>query len=154
MNMVSKDRQGNKKKLYMATLHDLFIYISKKRQKMHIILPNDKKVYIPTLLDSILISYLHTAALLWKKYKMIVTDQHLGNMFIQWLDKRSYYDEKNIGHIKKIYYKIGKEYLGIETNEMLFKLGDLGVCRLSPKKGVFIAGVGRKNNNRYNERIL
>ena len=86
---------------YMVTLWDLFRYMITYQDKHNMVmLPNKQKGNVIEILDGILISFLHTAYVLWNEYKLTLTDQHLNNIFIHWLNKDSYLGDENISQIK------------------------------------------------------
>ena len=126
----------------LATLADLFSYIIYNKRGNYIKLPgkNKDKCDIIELLDSILISYLHTAHILFDTYKISLSDMHPFNIFIHWLNKNSYMGDKFIGDVDTIIYKIGSKYIQINTFGIIVKLGDLGTCVLHPRSDIYIIG--------------
>lgn len=123
----------------LTTLGDLLTYISNTYDNGHVKLPNNKSANVTQLIDELYISFIHTAYLLYKKYKILLNDQHSNNIFLHWLDDDSYYGKKNIKNTKHIYYQIGKnKYVKIETHGLMLKLGDLGTCLMNPAKNVYL----------------
>jgi len=129
-------------KTYLNNLMDLMKYICLNRKQDKALLPNDIQCNIVDLLDGYFISFLHTAHLLWKNYKITLLDQHSKNIFIHWIDKQTYMGTKLLDNVKYIYYKLTNknEYIRIPTFGTLLKIGDLGSCVSNPTNNLFIVG--------------
>ena len=121
----------------MATLGELLQYIAMGSKQCK--LPNGVTCDVTTLLDYITISYLHTHDLLFSNGIML-QDMHPDNLFIHWLGESSHMGDRGIGGVEKIYYRVGKEYLGIETYGLLLKIGDIGASIYKPRKDIFVFG--------------
>lgn len=126
----------------MATVGDLIIYCHLHHdEELNCVLPNDQKIYVPELIDSLVIFILHTFDYLWNHFKMTMTDQHLGNIFVHWLNSGSRCGTHKIGKTKHICYEIAKDkFIKVKTNGIIFKIGDTGTCIMNPQKDVFIVG--------------
>ncbi|AYV76157.1 MAG: hypothetical protein Terrestrivirus4_205 [Terrestrivirus sp.] len=130
-------------KTYLNNLMDLMKYVCLNRRHNKALLPNNIQCDIVELLDGYFISFLHTAHLLWKNYKITLLDQHSRNIFIHWIDKQTYMGTKPLNNIKYIYYKLTNsknKYIRIPTFGTLLKIGDLGSCISNPVNNLFIVG--------------
>jgi hypothetical protein len=132
-----------KHKSYITTLSDLFNYIYfSKNKDGSVILPNGIKCdNISELYDYICISYLATYHLLTKN-KIYPQDMHEGNIFIHWLNDKSYYNNENIKDCKNIIYRVKNKYYKIKTFGFVIILGDCGLFLVEAKKDVIIIGSG------------
>lgn len=143
--------KNNKHKSYITTLKDLFNYIYfSKNKDGSVILPNGIKCdNISELYDYICISYLATYHLLTEN-KIYPYDMHEGNIFIHWLNDKSYYNNQNIKDCKNIIYKIKNKYYKIKTFGFVIILGDCGIFFLEANKDVIIAGFGHVDKKMKN----
>jgi hypothetical protein len=123
----------------IATLGDLFNFINLTRNNDTVKLPNNIECNIIDLCNYLCISYLMTYKLLYEN-NIQMSDMHSYNIFIHWLNDNSYMDEKYIGNIKNIYYKLGNKYLKIKTFGFILKIGDVGTFIIHPKNNIYIAG--------------
>lgn len=129
-------------KTKLETLGSLFNYMmATKNKDNQVILPNKQKCDIIELCNYLTISYLMTETLL-KKHNMTMVDMHSGNIFIHWLNDKSYMGTTNISKTEYIYYKFGQvnQYFKIKTFGMILKFGDVGMFQINPKKNVYIVG--------------
>jgi len=135
--------KNKKHKSYITTLADLFNYIYfSKNKDGSIILPNGIKCdNISELYDYICISYGATYHLLTTN-KIYPQDIHEGNIFIHWLNDKSYYNNENIKDCKNIIYKIKNKCYKIKTFGFVIILGDCGMFLVEAKKDVIIIGSG------------
>jgi len=114
----------------------------------NIILPNDVKCNVIEFIDYLCISYLHTQ-LLFINNNISVTDTHLNNIFIHYLNKRSYISDQYIGDIEYIIYKYNDKMIKIKTFGILLKIGDLGTSIIQPKEDIIIVGQGYNIKDNY-----
>lgn len=124
-----------------STISDLFKYIGLFRKGDIIVLPNSKKVNIIKLCDYLSISFLHTFQLLYD-HGITLTDMHPGNIFLHWLNEKSYMGNQSINDIEYIIYEINNKYYKIETFGFVLKIGDIGSSILHPRDDVYILGQG------------
>ncbi len=125
----------------IATLADLFTYIYYSKNKNgSVVLPNGIKCdNISKLFDYLCISYLATHQLLTEN-GIYPSDMHAKNIFIHWLNEKSFYGDKKIKNIKEIVYKIKDKYYKIKTFGFVLILGDIGSFMLKVKKDILIIG--------------
>lgn len=129
-------------KTNLATLQDMFRYILMCEKNDIMTLPNNTKCSVSKLCDFLVISYLHTHALL-VDYDITLLDMSPSNIFIHWLNENSYMGNQNINNTKYIVYKLKSgRYLKIETYGLILKVGDLGASVVHPKPNLFIMGQG------------
>lgn len=143
--------KNNKHKSYITTLTDLFnyIYFSKNKDGT-VILPNGIKCdNISELYDYICISYLATFHLLTKN-KIYPQDLNDDNIFIHWINDKSYYNNENIKDCKNIIYKVKNKYYKIKTFGFVIILGDCGLYYLEASKDVIIVGFGHVDKEMKN----
>jgi hypothetical protein len=114
--------------VYFSTVSQLINYILiNVNTDLTCKLFNDEIISFPELIDKFCIFYLHTSAFLWNTLGIVLNDQHLDNIFIQWLKPEHICGKKNIGNIKYIYYQIDKDkFIKIDVNTFIFKIGDVG----------------------------
>jgi hypothetical protein len=140
----------------IATLGDLFTYIHYSKNKDDtVILPNNIKCNIIELYDYLCISFLATYHLLTEN-NIFPSDAHPYNIFIEWLNDNSYYNDKNIKDIEEIIYKIGNKYYKIKTFGFVLIFGDTGTFIIKIKKDIILIGQApdiKKNYLDYNKRI-
>ena len=154
VDLTGKVYGKNKKhKSYITTLADLYNYIYYSKNKDGtVILPNGIKCdNISELYDYICISYLATFHLLTEN-KIYPKDMDIGNIFIDWLNDTSYYNNENIKNCKNIIYKVNNKYYKIKTFGFVIVLGDTGCFLLEAKKDVII--IGFENYFGTKEKIL
>lgn len=137
-------RQGNetsyKFKSYLSTFAELFAYIHyNKKQDGSVDLPNGINCQVYKLFDYFSITYLATYHLLTEN-GIFPYDLHISNLFIHWLNDKSFYKGKSIENVKKIVYKIKDKYYEIETFGLLLILGDLGMCTIKIRDDVILIG--------------
>lgn len=154
VDLTGKVCEQNKKiihKSYITTLKDLFNYIYYSKNKDgSVILPNGIKCdNISELYDYICISYLATYHLLTEN-KIYPDDMHEGNIFIQWLNDTSYYNNENIKDCKNIIYKVKNKYYKIKTFGFVIIFGDTGCFFLEARKDVILVGFGYVNKEMKN----
>ena len=131
---------SNKFKSYLSTLGDLFAYIHyNKKQDGSVDLPNGINCQVYKLFDYFCISYLATYHLLTEN-RIFPYDLHMNNLFIHWLNDKSFYKGKSIENVKKIVYKINNKYYEIETFGLLLILGDLGMSTIKIRDDVILIG--------------
>jgi hypothetical protein len=129
----------------LNTLRKLLIYLRLNRKKDGTVkLPNGVICEISKLYDYICISYLCTHHLL-NINKIFPSDMHSGNIFIHWLDTKSYLGDK----VKKIIYKINDKFYEIETFGFVIILGDLGTCDIIIRDDVILVGQGSNIKSNY-----
>ena len=133
------------------TLRELYIYLQCNRKDGYVQLPNGIKCNMSDLFDYICISYFATHHLLTEN-NILPLDLHPQNIFIHWLNEKSYYDNKNIINLQEIIYKVGKKYYKIKTFVFVIILGDCGVFNVLVKKDVII--VGQAMNIKENYKIV
>lgn len=138
----------------IATLTDLFdyIYFSKNKDDT-VILPNDIKCNISELYDYICISYLATYKLLTEN-NIFPRDMHGNNIFIQWLDDTSYYNDTNIKNLKHIIYKVGNKFFKIKTFGFIIIFGDTGRFIIKVRDDITLIGEAidiKSNYSRYDK---
>lgn len=154
VDLTGKVYGQNKKiihKSYITTLKDLFNYIYYSKNKDgSVILPNGIKCEnISELYDYICISYLATYHLLTTN-KIYPQDIHEGNIFIHWLNDKSYYNNQRINDCKNIIYKVKNKYYKIKTFGFVIILGDCGYFLVEAKKDVIIIGCGHVDKKMKN----
>lgn len=132
---------------YISTIYDLQLYVNKMLKGDEIILPNKRKCNIGELYDYITISIMMTHEFLGKT-GIYVGDLHTGNIFIQWLDENSYYDEKCIENVENIIYEFGNKLIKIKTFGFIIKFGDIGMSFIK-RKNYHIYGQLNETSN-YN----
>lgn len=125
---------------YLATIRDLLLYVIGHRQGDSVTLPNGKECSAVEICDNLVISYLHTADLVFRTYKLSLIDMNPDNLLIHWVGEASYMGKRSLAQLRKIVYRVGSGYLGIETHGFLFKLGDLGACIMRPRPDVYFVG--------------
>ena len=62
----------------------------------------------------------------------------MGNVFIHWLNNKSYMGNKNISKIKNIIYKINNKYIKIKTYGLILKMGDIGNACMKINNNVYL----------------
>lgn len=135
------DKYKHTQTVSLATMHELTNYIiTKCDTDNNIILPNNKQCNVIELLDGLLISFLHTSHLLFKTYRISLSDQHFGNIFIHWLNPESYIGDKYIGDIEHIVYNVNTTKLKINVPGLILKIGDIGTSVMKPQKNLFVIG--------------
>ena len=78
------------------------------------------------------------------------------NIFIEWLNDNSYYNDKNIKDIEEIIYKIDNKYYKIKTFGFVLIFGDTGTFIIKIKKDIILIGQApdiKKNYLDYNKPI-
>jgi hypothetical protein len=136
----------------ISTLKELYEYINyNKNENNEIMLPNGELCSIAKLFDYICISYLVTHHLLTEN-NIFPHDMYPKNIFIHWLNDKSYYNDKNLKSIKYIIYKIGKKYYKIKTFGFVIILGDVGSFTMQVKKDIII--VGQITNIKANYKLV
>lgn len=128
---------------YLETFRNLIIYITYydyvKNDTLYCDLPNGITVDVIDMMDSLVLSYLFTYEQVYKKYGIILNDQHSSNIMLQWLDpKHSYMGKQNIGNIKHIVYDINNKKYKIDTNGIILKIGDVGISVMKLRKDLII----------------
>lgn len=129
-------------KPYLVTINDLFEYLCVYHDEKYMCkLPNGEIVYVPEIFDNFVIFYLHTSYFVWINFKMILGDQHLNNMYVQWLYKNSICGKVDISEIEHIYYEIDKnKYIKTNTHKINFKIGDIGQSIMNVQPKVILVG--------------
>lgn len=137
---INKSLKSNS--IYFSTANQLFNYILVNiNNDLTCKLFNDEIILFPELIDNFCIFYLHTSAFLWNTLGIVLNDQHLENIFIQWLKPEHICGKKNIGKIKYIYYQIDKDkFIKININTFIFKIGDVGCNFMVLPNDVIIVG--------------
>ena len=132
-----KDNE-NTIRLTLNTVNDLLLYIYLNRKDNgDVTLPNEITCCISKLYDYICISYLATHWLLVNN-NIFVSDMHSKNIFIHWLDDKSYLGN----NIKKIVYKVNGSLYEIETFGFVIILGDLGTSDIKITDNTILVGQG------------
>ena len=135
-------------KTNLATLYDLIKYMCLQKNGNNIILPNSEKCNIILLCDYLTISYLTTHNIL-QKNNITLTDLCAQNIFIHWLNEKSYMGYQNIQNIKYIYYKYKNKYIKIKTHGLLLKIGDVGHFTINPRQHIYMIGQGINLSKTY-----
>lgn len=143
----NKNKDVNMFDSNIATLDDLIQFILIKKKDDTVTLPNQITCNVIDLLNYITISYIHTHNLL-HEHGITLHDMHFGNIFIHWLNDKSYIDDKYIGNTKYIYYKINKKIIRIKTFGIIIKIGDFGSSIVQANKKVYV--LGQANNLKEN----
>lgn len=141
--------EHSKKLSLLPTVGWLFDYINININfDMTCNLPNGLTINVTELIDTLIISYIHTSHCLWEHYGLVLGDQHCDNVFIYWLDELSRCGTFSLSNIKTISYKIGKnKYLKINTYGFILKIGDCGISIMNINENVMIVGnLNNKNN--------
>lgn len=126
---------------YCETFYKLIEYMINMGEGNSCVLPNKETVHIPTFLDHMAISYLFTYQQLVQTIGLVLQDQHLNNVFMYWLDDKSYMGSQFIGQIKHIVYDLdASTQLLIDVPGVLLKIGDIGASILKPRKDVVVIG--------------
>lgn len=127
---------------FLSNIGGLIDYlIINSTAELKCILPNDITIFIPELIDNICIFYLHTCYYLWVKYGLTLGDQHIDNIFVHWINQLSRCGKHKINELESIYYEIGKnKFIKINTNKMIFKIGDIGISAMNIQNDVMICG--------------
>lgn len=134
-------QQPKYKMSFLETLGELSDYLTiNYDDSFSCVLPNNKKVYIPDLIDFLLISYLHTSYFLWSQIGLTLVDQHFNNVLIHWINDLSRVGKKSLKSLEYIYYNLGDKYIKIPTFGILLKIGDVGLCIMNPQKNVLVIG--------------
>jgi len=125
----------------ISTIYQLleYIYLFYDKDKMSIKLPNDIECNIIELLDYLSISYITTIKMLYDN-NIYTQDMHSKNIFIHWLNKKSYLDDQYVGDIESLYYKHNKKYIKINTFGLILKIGDVGSFIIKPRDDILILG--------------
>lgn len=122
---------------------------------MKCVLPNNKTVYVPSIIDEICIFFIHTFSYLYDKFNLLLGDQHVANVFIHWINDKSICGTKKLNKLKYINYNIGNnKYITIKTNGMIYKIGDIGVSMINVQKDVVIVTYLSNNNQQAYDEIL
>lgn len=137
--------------LRMSTFDDLCTYAHLTMKNNNIILPYGIECNFIELIDYLSISFLITYDLLFK-HNIYLLDMHPANIFIHWLNSNSYMNDKFIGNVKYIFYKVGKTYYKIKTFGLILKIGDMGASIVKPQDNVYL--VGQCNNMERNHSIV
>jgi len=129
-------------KSHMTTIGDVLDYvILNKNDDLKCKLPNDKIIYFPDFIDSLCIFFLHTSYFLWNECKITLGDQHLSNIFVQWINNYSTCGKRSISNIKNIYYELeNKKFLMVPSNGIIFKIGDIGCSIMAIQKNIIVVG--------------
>lgn len=134
---------------FISNVGGLVDYLTFNMQnKMMCTLPNGEKIYVPEIIDNICIFYLHTTHFLWEKYKLTLGDQSSGNIFIHWINEESRCGKIKLNNLKQINYQINYhndnkkkgQFIRINTNGMIFKIGDVGISVMNPQNNVMLVG--------------
>ena len=126
---------------FMTNIGSLIDYVTFNMEKnMMCTLPNQIKINIVELIDTICIFYLHTNDFIWKKYKLTLGDQSTNNIFIHWINENSRCGKKKLDKLENIYYDIGNKYIKTKSNGMIFKIGDVGMSVMNPQNNVILIG--------------
>lgn len=97
-------------------------------------------VDVVELLDSLILSYIITLYQLKTKLKLTVADLHSRNIYISFLKYNNYVGSKTVTDLKTIVYNLkqnNKTY-EIPVNDILLKIGDLGLSVICPKSDLYI----------------
>lgn len=134
---------------FLTNAGGLIDYISfNLKHDLKCILPNGAEVYLPDFIDGMFIFYLHTTHFLWTKYKLTLGDQSTNNIFLHWINESSRCGKKKVNNLKYIYYQIDKNtYIKINTNGIIFKIGDVGISVMNPQNNVIIIGNSSNEEN-------
>lgn len=108
----------------------------------------EKNVSLVEIIDNICIFYLHTCHFLWKKYGLVLGDQHIENIFIHWINESSMCGKKKLDKLETINYEINKnKYIKVKAHGMIYKIGDIGISIMNVQKDVMIIGNISNPNN-------
>lgn len=146
---VSKRQSSQVFKSMLTTLKELLCYIHYNRKGDIVMLPNDIECSILELYDYICISFFTTWHLLTIN-NIFPSDMHCSNIFIHWLNDKSYFNNKSAKDVTHITYKIGKKYYAIKTFGFVIVLGDLGTSIVKIKDDVILAGHVAHIKENYN----
>jgi hypothetical protein len=124
---------------YIETIGKLFNYIEYNKKGGNITLPNGITCKIHELFDTLCFSYISTYYLL-SMNGIYLYDMVPKNIFIQWLDKDSYYQQESISNLKYIIYQVNGNYYKMKTFGLLLILGDIGNSIAHIKDDVVIIG--------------
>lgn len=126
----------------LSTLDELFMFLDHLTDdKLMCELPNGINVYVPELIDYLVVSFIHTSMLLKQKYKIYLSDQHGGNILVHWINDMSKIGKKNIAQLEEIYYELDKnKYLKFKVPKLLLKISDVGTCVAEPQKDLILIG--------------
>ncbi len=141
---------------YLSTFDQLFHFINYyKKNNSSITFPNGEKCNsIPVLFDYITLSYLINHIFLVKN-NIYLRDMHASNIFINWLNDKSYFNNKCIKNIKEIIYKINNKYYKIKTFGFVPIIGDTGCFEAKLKKNLYLNGCfNEKSNFTFKESAL
>jgi hypothetical protein len=104
-------------------------------------LPNDTEVYLPDIIDNFCIFYLHTSYFLWENLGLTLSDQHMNNIYVHWINDMSKCGKRSINEVEHIFYEIGKDkYIKVKTFGLIFKIGDIGCSVMNIQNNVMIVG--------------
>ena len=134
---------------HMTNVGDILDYVTLNMDdKLMCVLPNKQKIYYPDFVDRICIFFMHTSYFIWNMNKITLGDQHVNNIFVQWINETTVCGKRSTKNIKNIYYELNnKKYLKVPTNGLIFKLGDVGCSVMQIQKNVIIVGDLANNHN-------
>jgi hypothetical protein len=143
------NQKNNIFKSNIATLRSLITYLLFTNHDDRSRLPNGIEVNIVKLLDQLTIQYLVTHSML-SRNNITIADMHSDNLFIHWLNEKSYMGDEMIGRAKYIIYEYQKgKYIKVKTYGLLLKIGDVGGSIVRPRKNVYILGQANELETNY-----
>lgn len=124
----------------LSTLEELcqYIVINKTGKSIHF--PNGIICDIIELLDSLLLSFIHTAYLLYQESGLILNDMHAGNLLINWISSDTFLGTQDLSDLQMMEYNIRNSVYQINTHGILLKFGDIGSCLMNPRDDLWILG--------------
>ena len=126
---------------YLSNIAGLVDYLMvNQTNDMMCLLPNEKNIHMPEIIDNICIFYLHTTHFLWEKFGLTLGDQHVENVFIHWINAMSRCGKRQLNNLEYISYDVGKSFIKVKTHGMIYKIGDVGISVMNVQKTVMILG--------------
>lgn len=133
---------GESKFSRLTTVYELIQYINIHiDQNLKCKLPNNIEVYVPDIIDNFCIFYLHSSYYLWENLGIVLSDQHLNNLYVHWISELSRCGKRSVKNLENIYYDIGNnKFLKTKTHGIIFKIGDVGCSIMNIQKNVIVVG--------------
>jgi len=124
----------------LSTLEELCQFIVLNQSGLEILLPNKIKCNVVDLINSLLLSYIHTAQLLYQEAGLILNDMHAGNIFIHWITESTRLGSQDLSDLEVMEYETENRTYRIKTYGLLLKMGDIGSCLMNPRDDLWILG--------------
>lgn len=122
----------------LETVASLIKYVMFHEKNGLVTLPNNITCDVVKLLDFIQIQILFSLHQLIQ-HNIFVLDMQMQNVFVYWLNDKSYMGNKFIGNKTTIVYGIdSQQYIKIKTYGFIIKIGDVGVSIINPRKDLII----------------